>query len=465
VGDFNGDGLLDVVITSTTPNDESNSTDYMDVWVGRGDGTFAVRNSYDLGGEPMFRPTVVVDLNGDGRDDVMLEGSYRSLDVWLGQADGTLRLAQHLSNAAGYPYDSVTELNGDGIPDLVVANSIYLGNGDGTLRFTGTYASGGINPGCPMFADFDRDGRPDMAVFNGGDPDSGGAAVGRSLAVLLGNGDGSFQTPQVLIVGPDADLRAVADVNADGFPDVVIGYSGSDVFVLINAADWPAHPPAITVGDVTVTEGNTGTRAAAFRVNLDVPSGQTITVTYSTADGTATAGSDYQIGSGTLTFAPGQTTRTITVPVIGDRLGEPNETFVVNLSSPTNATVADGQGVGTVLDDEPRVSISDVTKGEGKKGKTTLFVFTVTLSAAYDQPVTMSFRTVNGTATTNDGDYVARTGTITFAPGETTKTITIEVKGDSKEEAGEFFYLDLFDNSSNSLFTKNRGTGTILNDD
>jgi len=77
----------------------------------------------------------------------------------------------------------------------------------------------------------------------------------------------------------------------------------------------------------------------------------------------------------------------------------------------------------------------------------------------------MSFRTVNGTATTSDGDYITKTGTLTFAPGETTKTITIEVKGDSKREATETFYLDLFGNSGNSLFTKNRGLGTILNDD
>ena len=79
--------------------------------------------------------------------------------------------------------------------------------------------------------------------------------------------------------------------------------------------------------------------------------------------------------------------------------------------------------------------------------------------------MTVSFLTVNGTATTSDGDYVARTGTITFAPGETTKTITIEVKGDTKKEAAETFYLDLFGLSGNALFTKNRGLGTILNDD
>ena len=77
----------------------------------------------------------------------------------------------------------------------------------------------------------------------------------------------------------------------------------------------------------------------------------------------------------------------------------------------------------------------------------------------------MSYRTVNGSATTSDSDYVARTGTLTFAPGETTKTNTITVKGDNKREANETFYLDLFGNSGNSLFTRSRGIGTILNDD
>ena len=77
----------------------------------------------------------------------------------------------------------------------------------------------------------------------------------------------------------------------------------------------------------------------------------------------------------------------------------------------------------------------------------------------------MSFRTVDGTATTSDGDYVAKTGTLTFVPGETTKTITILVNGDNKKEADEIFFVDLFGNSSNSLFNKNRGIGTILNDD
>jgi probable HAF family extracellular repeat protein len=224
-------------------------------------------------------------------------------------------------------------------------------------------------------------------------------------------------------------------------------------------------PPTLTINNASVIEGNSGTANAVFTVTLSAVSTVPVTVTYATADGTATAGSDYQAASGTLTFAPGETTKTIIVPVNGDRLGESNETFFVNPSGATNATLANGQGAGTILDDEPRISISDVARKEGKKGQKTLFTFTVTLSAAYDQPVTMSFQTVDGTATVRDNDYVAQAGTLTFNPGETTKTITIVVNGDSKKEADETFFVDLFGNSSNSLFTKKRGTGTILNDD
>jgi hypothetical protein len=177
------------------------------------------------------------------------------------------------------------------------------------------------------------------------------------------------------------------------------------------------------------------------------------------------AGSDYTARSGTAVIPAGRTSATITVAVAGDRLPELTETFVVNLSSPTNATVVDGQGVGTIVDNEPRISIGDVTRAEGKRNKTTTFTFTVTLSVAYDQPVTMSFSTLNGTATTGDNDYVAKSGTLTFAPGETTKTIAIVVVGDSRRESNESFYLDLSGNSTNSVLDKMRGIGTIFNDD
>jgi Calx-beta domain/Beta-propeller repeat len=246
------------------------------------------------------------------------------------------------------------------------------------------------------------------------------------------------------------------------------GNATVDAFVCkLIQTDAPPPPPvtSLSINDVSFSEGNSGPTTATFTVTRSGDTAQEVTVAYATADGSATAGSDYQTASGTLTFAPGETSKTISVLVNGDRVPELNETFVVNLGGATNANITHGQGVGTIMDDEPRISISDVSKKEGKKGQTTSFTFTVTLSAAYDEAVTMSFQTVNGTATTSDSDYVAQTGTLTFKPGETTKTITIQVKGDSKKEANETFYLDLFDNSSNALFTKNRGIGTILNDD
>ena len=368
---------------------------------------------------------------------------------------------------------AVGDFTTDGIPDQVtngLDTGLYLraGLGDGTFADPILTAAPPTR-GSLAAADFNGDGRLDVVTFgvNGSTGDAADSAL-----VLLGRGDGTFVWPfhyENVGVSPATGIDTW-DFNGDGRPDLeVAGYDfwdGSPVTtVLVNNGDWGSVLPNLRINDATVAEGNTGTASATFTVTLSAAWTRTITVDYGTSDATATAGSDYQAASGTLTFAPGETSKTITVLVNGDRVPEPNETFVVNLSSPTNATVVAGQGVGTIMDDEPRISIGDVTKTEGKKGQTTLFTFTVTLSAAYDQPVTMSFRTADGTAKTSDGDYVARTGTLTFAAGETSKTITIVVQGDSKRESDETFYLDLFGNSSNSLFTKKRGLGTIRNDD
>jgi hypothetical protein len=247
---------------------------------------------------------------------------------------------------------------------------------------------------------------------------------------------------------------------------VAAANAGSNtVSVLLNDGSGAVPPPSLRVGDATITEGNTGTVNASFILTLSRAFDADVTVHYDTADITAAAGADYTPASGTVTIPAGQTSRTFTVAVNGDRLAEPTETFAVNLSAATNATIDDGRGIGAIVDDEPRISIGDASRLEGKAGRTTLFTFTATLSAAYDQPVTTSFRTADGTAWMSDRDYIARAGTVTFNPGETSKTITVEVRGDSRREANETFYLDLLGISSNSVFARSRGIGTILNDD
>ncbi len=126
--------------------------------------------------------------------------------------------------------------------------------------------------------------------------------------------------------------------------------------------------PSVSIADATVTEGNAGTVAATFMVTLSAPSAQTVTVAYATADGTAVAGSDYVATSGTLTFDPGTVSQPVTVTVNGDALNEADETFFVNLGAPTNATIADGQGRGTIVNDDPAPNASiTVVKPNGRE--------------------------------------------------------------------------------------------------
>src|SRR6185436_13547195 len=111
-------------------------------------------------------------------------------------------------------------------------------------------------------------------------------------------------------------------------------------------------PPTLSINDVSVTEGNAGTTTATFTVSLAGTTASTVTVDYVTANGSATSPSDYAVATGTLTFAPGDTTKTIVVTVNGDATLETNETFFVNLSNPTNAVIGDNQGLGTILNDD-----------------------------------------------------------------------------------------------------------------
>ena len=223
-------------------------------------------------------------------------------------------------------------------------------------------------------------------------------------------------------------------------------------------------PPALAINDVSVTEGNSGTTPATFTVSLSFASASTVTVTYYTSAGTATSGTDYTYTSGSLTFAPGETSKTITVPVIGDTAGEPNETFWVFLSSATNATFADSSGLGTIVNDDayPSLVVNDVTLAEGNSG-TTYANFTVTLSQSSTSTVTVSYATANGTATSGS-DYGSTTGTLTFTAGQTSKTVSVPIYGDTTVESNETFYLNL-SGATNATIADNQGLGTITNDD
>uniref|UniRef100_UPI003FA2AD5C Calx-beta domain-containing protein n=1 Tax=Sphaerotilus montanus TaxID=522889 RepID=UPI003FA2AD5C len=229
--------------------------------------------------------------------------------------------------------------------------------------------------------------------------------------------------------------------------------------------------PTLRIDDQTVNEA-TGT--ATFTVTLSSASSTAVTVRYASVNDTATSGSDYGAVSGTLTFAPGELTRTISVPITDDLVYEGAETFKIQLTSPSvNALIADDTGIGTIMDDgtgtvppgvtptddRPRATINDVIVNEGAGTAT----FTVTLAGTATTPITLGFATSDGTAKAGL-DYSATTGTLTFAPGETSKSITVPILNDTVYEGSETFDVTLNNPSSNVVLGDPLGLGTIKDD-
>jgi hypothetical protein len=223
-------------------------------------------------------------------------------------------------------------------------------------------------------------------------------------------------------------------------------------------------PPDLSISDASMTEGHSGSAIAAFTLTLSHATGQTVTVQYATANGTAVAGADYVAASGTILFPPGVVSRPLNVTILGDALDEPDETFLVNLSGAVNATIVDGQGVGTIQDDDPApvMAIDDCAVTEGNAGSP-LCGFMVSLSAPSGRTITVNYATANGTATAG-GDYNSASGGLTFTPGQVSKAVGVTVQGDTAVEVDENFFVNLT-GAVNTTVGDGEGVGTILDDD
>jgi hypothetical protein len=180
--------------------------------------------------------------------------------------------------------------------------------------------------------------------------------------------------------------------------------------------------PSLSINDVTVTEGNAGSVNANFTVTLSPAATGSVTVDYATANNTATAGSDYTATSGTLTFAAGETTKTVTVQVTGDTVAEANETYNVNLSNATGgALIGDAQGVGTITNDDALSCPASVTAGASFSviagaGSSTTDWTALYAAGAADTPIPANWRyvplprpnTQSFTASSTTGSYQVR---------------------------------------------------------
>ena len=205
------------------------------------------------------------------------------------------------------------------------------------------------------------------------------------------------------------------------------------------------NPPSLAITSTNVaiadvTTANENAADATFTITLSTASGLAVTFDYESSNGTATAGDDYTAVSDSITIAAGSTTGTIAVPVLADSLYETHETVIMSLTNAANASFTDDEATLTITDDDtkPSLSINDISHNETAANR----AFTVTLSAAAGINVTVNYATSNGTATAG-ADYTATSGTLTFTPGQTTKTFNVAVLADSLNEADETVILTL----------------------
>lgn len=263
-----------------------------------------------------------------------------------------------------------------------------------------------------------------------------------ATGVLSINPNGTFS-----FTGPSAEFFTY-QLEVDGV-DV-----GSPVTVTLYGSG--GSTPSISIGNVAVAEG---VGVANLTVALSAASSSAITVNYATTDGTAVAGSDYVAANGTLTFNPGETSKQLAVIVIDDTASEGSETIIVNLSSPTNATLSVAQGTITINANDappiPSISVGNVAVAEGVG----VASVTVALSASSASIVTVDFTTANGTAVSGS-DYGPASGTLTFSPGETSKLITVTILDDATQEANETILINLT-NPTGATLANSQGIITI----
>ena len=418
VGYFGNDNLLDAVVT------DSNHQRVL-VTLGAGvAGAFTLPLSFPVGGAPSA--VAVGDFNSDGKTD--------------------LAVANHAPNG-GF---------GNGDEGSV---SVLLGNGPGGNPGFAAAVNYhvGVQPDDVVVGDFDNDGKLDLAVAN---------QQSSSVSLLSGDGTGAFAPSSTFNITGAPEALVAYDFDGDGRTDIAAALPNARAVGILYAVQG-APLPCLFADDATVTEVDSGTSDAQINVRLSGPSAQAVKVNYLVRSNPHfTEAQDIVHTAGTLTFLPGETAKTVTIPVIGDALNEDSDTFTLSLSGVTNARISDGFAKLTVLDNDPQptVSISDASAVETDSSFTsTPAVFTVTLSAPTSKTVGVAYATANGTATAN-GDYDSRQFSVSFAPGETSKTITIDVHGDQTHEPDETFFVNLT-SAENATIADGQGVGTIIDND
>ncbi|HEV2802798.1 MAG TPA: FG-GAP-like repeat-containing protein [Pyrinomonadaceae bacterium] len=434
VADVNGDGKSDVLVTDT---------DFNGVSVALGDGAGNFNNFRGFNSGSSFPVDILArDLSGDGKVDLAVANLNGGLSILLGDGTGSFGAAAPYAAGSKPSFIASGDFNSDGKVDLIITPnggaehiSILFGEGAGVFSAPSNIAIGGRAPVNVAVADFNGDGKSDLAL----------KPLSANVMILLGDGAGNFS--QGVSPGSGPGYILTPDLNHDGKPDLsgFGGFVGNNVSVLLNRCgattaslsfNMPVYGVSETANVATVTVIRNGSLAGP------------VTVNYATSDNTAFSPADYKATSGTLSFADGEASKTFTVEIVNDTRDEGAQAFLVTLSNPSGGAVLGGQNVASVSinDDDPTLtfSVNDVTVAESD-GRATI---TVTRTSDLSGVATLDYRTEDTDTFTvscadsvnNSGfayarcDFATTIGNLSFAPGESQKTFTIPIIDDGHAE-------------------------------
>ena len=353
-----------------------------------------------------------------------------------------------LSNASGVAIRddaaTVTLIDDDGFS----ISDVSLSEGGGSMTFTVTLASAMASATTIDYA------TSDVTAVAGSDY----TATSGTLTFNAGVTSRTFTVP----IAADTESEST-----ETFAVTLSNPTGGSQILRNTATGSIIDDDGLAIGNVTITEGSGGGTVTATATVTLTASASTVTVDWATVDGTAEAGSDYAAASGSLTFAPGETSKTIDITVAADDLWEANEAFRIVLANAVGAQIVDRSGTVTIGNDDARnapvLNILDARTTEGTGGNPVMR-FTVGLSYSVGTNITVNYATRDGTAKAG-ADYTATSGTLTILANQLTGIIEVPIVADSVVETAEGFRLTLADAAGGASIGDGTAFGLIVNDD